>query len=122
MNLKHQRKSTAKCCYYLFFLGVVVWFFLPVVGILAYINRAKVNDWIVKSHYDFMIRTFWQLAFILIVSISTMVFLTWLVGSVWLISTLIDLMVFVFYIGLVVYFFIKLIKGLARFNIDEPMD
>ncbi|MCY3627595.1 MAG: hypothetical protein OXO49_03505 [Gammaproteobacteria bacterium] len=122
MNSTHQRRSTVKRCYYLFFIGVAVWFILPVAVILAYVNRTKVNDWIMKSHYDFLIRTFWQLCFILVATMSTMALLTWIGGSVWLIKTLIDLMFFVFYIGFVVYFFFKLFNALARFNDYEPID
>jgi len=122
MNSTHQSKSNTKRCYYLFFIGAVVWFILPVAAVLAYINRAKVNEWIMKSHYDYLTRTFWQMSFILIATMTTMVLFTWIGGSVWLLKTLIDLMVFVFYIGFVVYFVIKLFKAFVRFNDYEPMD
>lgn len=114
----HEQRTTVKLCYVLYLIGLFTGGIFLLVGvILAYLNRYKASDWIIESHIDFLIRTFWIWLYLHIAPIIVGVILFIVIPpmAVWFVFTF-----FIFYIVVLIYFFIKLLSALKGFEDGEP--
>ncbi len=57
-NTNPQSQSNAKIIYILYLVSVIVGLTGLVGLVMAYINKGEAPEWL-KSHYQFLIRTFW---------------------------------------------------------------
>ncbi|MBT0587475.1 DUF4870 family protein [Alteromonas oceanisediminis] len=96
--------STARVAYILYLLGLVTGV-LGIIGvILAYINKDDAPDWL-RSHYRFLIRTFW-------------------IGFLYLAISFLLMVVLIGYLGIFVWMLwliIRCIKGLKALDQRRPV-
>ena len=94
--------GTVKLIYILYLAGLVVGVTALVGVIMAYINRGDAPDWL-RTHYDFLIRTFW-------------IGLLWMVVGTILSMIVIGFLVFLFWI---VWLIVRCVKGLKYLDNEE---
>lgn len=97
-------KSNAQLIYILYLVGLIVPFVNVIGLVMAYVGKGEAAEWL-KSHYDFLIRTFW---------ITLLYALAGLILSIVLIGFLIMLFAVIFYI-------VRCVQGLDRLGKDQPI-
>jgi len=113
-----EQRTTVKICYVLYLIGLFTGGIFLLVGvILAYLNRDKASDWIIESHFDFLIRTFWIWLYIHIVPVIVGVILFIVMPPMVFVFLV---LAFIFYIVMLIYYFIKLLSALNGFEDGEP--
>lgn len=95
--------QNAKIIYILYLVGIVVGITGLVGVIMAYINKDEAPDWL-KSHYQFLIRTFWIGLLYCVVGIISAVFI-------------IGIFILLFW---VVWLIIRCVKGMKALDAKQP--
>ncbi len=114
----HEQRTTVKICYILFLIGLFTGGIFLLVGVvLTYLNRDKASDWIIESHIDFLIRTFWIWLYIHVAPIIVCVILFFVIPPMALVFLV---LFFIFYIVMLIYYFIKLLSALKELEAGEP--
>jgi uncharacterized membrane protein len=110
-------KTNLQAIYILYLLGLWIFLLPQIAGVvLAYRNRGRSEDW-ARTHYDWVIRTFWLL--MLSVLGSFLIVMPFIFESIHLA---------IFALGLVAWaaalllYIVRTILGLLALNRDEPVN
>lgn len=97
-------KGNVQLIYLLYFVGVLVGLTAIIGLVMAYLNKAEAPDWL-KTHYVWLIRTFWiGLLFGLISAVLTVV----LIGVLLALATL-------------VWLIVRLVQGMSYLGKNQPI-
>lgn len=114
----HEQRVTVKICYILYLIGLFTGGIFLLVGvILAYLNRDRASDWIIESHIDFLIRTFWIWLYIHIAPIIVIAILFLVIPPMAIVFLVLTI---VFYVVILIYYFIRLLSALKAIEAGEP--
>lgn len=96
--------SNVQLIYILYLVGIIVGITTLIGVVMAYINRGKYAGWL-DSHYTFLIRTFW------------IGFLYSIIGAL----TTVIIIGFLILLFTVIWFIVRMIKGLQALGRKEPI-
>jgi len=100
---KPTTEGTAKVAYILYLAGIIFGITGIIGVVMAYINKGDAPEWL-KTHYQFLIRTFWIGAlFMLIGALLSIILIGYLVFLFW-----------------VVWLIVRCVKGMKSLDQKEP--
>lgn len=110
--------GTAKIIYILYLVGIVTGGLTTLIGlVMAYIYQGTASDSL-RTHYRFLIRTFWIL--ILYSATSIILYLIGLLLAVVLIGYAIIFLALIFNIFILIWLIIRCVKGMRALDMKQP--
>lgn len=102
-NQEYRHSENAKLVYILYLVSLIFGITAIIGVVILYINKdEKMPKWL-KSHYDFLINTFWKGMIILVVGIITSIFI-------------VGVFLLIFF---AVWVIIRCVKGMKRLDLQE---